>query len=348
MSTREAFSPIEVQASEWLVTLHDRTVSLEQRTRFAAWLAADPEHARIYGVQKSAWAALAGMPHLLDNEQAAETWQDSRGEGPLQKSQLQRYRLSFAAAAGVLLAVAALVLASWPDVRPDGSYATQVGQIKDIRLEDGSLMTLGASSRAEARFTEGRRQVRLIAGEAFFEVTRDTARPFFVQAGQTEVRVVGTQFDVHFTPDSVRVSVLEGRVEVTASSPDTAINASHDAQAGPAPRHVLTAGESVIVGKESQQPAVHSVSAENLGAWRTGRLVYVDATLREIIADVNRYYEGRIRLDGAAVGNLQLTTAFRVDQIDRMIDVLATALPIRAEHPDEDSIVLSLREPARQ
>src|SRR5690349_7390940 len=66
MNSARDFSKIEVEASEWLVTMSDRRVSLEDRARFEAWLAMDAEHAKVYEVQKSAWSAIASMPHLLE------------------------------------------------------------------------------------------------------------------------------------------------------------------------------------------------------------------------------------------------------------------------------------------
>ncbi|HWK73732.1 MAG TPA: FecR domain-containing protein, partial [Povalibacter sp.] len=85
------------------------------------------------------------------------------------------------------------------------------------------------------------------------------------------------------------------------------------------------------------------VPAGSLGAWRSGRLVYVDARLMDVIADVNRYYDGRIELDAPQVGDLRLTVAFRTDQIDRMLDMLTRALPIQVEHVGARQIRLSMR-----
>ena len=344
---RKTFSKAEIEASEWLVTLSDRTVSLQQRAEFETWLAADPENERVYQTQKSAWTAVAGMPHLLDEAGSASS-----------SSPLSRFRQGFgvrvpalALAAGIVLAALAIwFFAIEPHgfFNAPGEFATATAQVKDVRLEDGSLVTLGASSHIEVEFAKEARRVILTRGEAFFEVTRDTSRPFFVTAGDTQVRVVGTKFDVHYGPKAVRVAVLEGRVSVVpvASSafamnlPTRSTSLSRDGR-GTDGEVLLSAGEQVTVGDVAATAS--TINTEDLGAWRQGRLVYVDARLRDVVADINRYYDGKIELADDSVGNLQLTAAFRADQIDRMLEVLESALPIRSVREDDKRIVLSTR-----
>jgi transmembrane sensor len=331
MNAEPTFSRIEVEASEWLVAMSDRTVSLEQHARFAAWLNADPERERIYRAQKSAWQAAARMPHLLEATAA-----------PRQSTAVSKW---FSLRHAALAASLALVIAGGLFFADRASllsrqreFATTVGQVKDIRLKDGTLVTLGASSQIEVAFGKKERRVALTRGEAFFEVTRDTTRPFLVTAGDTVVRVVGTKFDVHYGPKAVRVSVLEGRVEVMKAG-ETALVAP----SSPARMQVLTAGEASLTSKSGKIAMANNLNKEDLGAWRQGRLVYVDAHLRDVIADINRYYSGTIELADESVGELQLTTAFRADQIDRMLEVLENALPIKAAHVDANRIVLSSR-----
>jgi transmembrane sensor len=310
--SHEEFSSVEIEASEWLVTMSDRSVSLEDRARFETWLAASPQHERVYRAQKSAWSAVAHMPHLLEDAG--------------RRSAVRRPVVVAVAASLALVAVTAVILfhAGYGAIR----YATQVAQIKDVRLDDGTVVTLGASSGIRVAFTESRRHVTLTGGEAFFEVARDTARPFIVNAGDTQVQVLGTQFDVHYGANAVRVAVLEGRVRVEHAA---------------APR-VLTAGEAVVAPKAERIAAVTHVDERDVGAWRSGRLVYVDARLRDVVADVNRYYDGKIELADDRAGDMQLTAAFRADQIDRMLEILISALPLEARRSDGERIVLASRQ----
>lgn len=330
--TSSSFSRIEIEASEWLVAMSDRTVSLEERAKFESWLKADPEHARIYGAQKSAWHATARMPHLLEEALASEL--------PVSSSRHSPSWYAAIAASFALVALAGVLAVShfgWP--WRGTQYETAAAQVKDVKLEDGTLVTLGAASHIDVEFGKGVRRVLLTRGEAFFEVARDTNRPFVVTAGDTQVRVLGTKFDVHYGPRTVRVSVLEGRVEVVKVGEEVGAATPHpDAR-----KQVLTAGEAAIAEKSGVIATTASLKSEDLGAWRQGRLVYVDARLRDVVADINRYYDGRIELADDTVGDMQLTAAFRADQIGRMLEVLEGSLPVRVERPDDDRIVLSSR-----
>lgn len=327
-------SRIEAEASEWLVALSDRTVSLEQSTRFEAWLRASPEHARVYRVQKAAWGAIGSMRHLMDDSVA----------GP--SSTHTRY-FAVAAALLVVLIGAGFLAQRLPVFGARNQFETVTGQVRNLVLEDGTRVTLGASSQIRVAFGKTDRRVVLTRGEAFFDVTRDTTRPFNVTAGNTLVRVVGTKFDVHYGLQAVRVAVVEGRVEVSSSGSDMGPGRKTDVSVLQSVEHVvLSAGESAVAAPSGQIATADAADSADLSAWRQGRLVYVNARLSDVVADINRYYDGRIEVADPAVGDMQLTTAFRADQIDRVLDVLENALPVQALRTDGRHIVIQ-RNPAR-
>ncbi len=344
---------IEAAASEWLVKMSERALSPQERAQFEGWLAADPEHQRVYRAQQRAWIAIAALPHLLDETLAGTGWSAHR-EGQEEdraaalvvvrpRPRPQRRRRMWAVAIAACLLLAAIgAWSRWVPMMPFGPqvHETSIARVKDITLEDGSLITLGASSRIAVDFSAHERRVTLLRGEAFFEVARDTARSFFVVADATEVRVVGTKFDVHRGIGSVRVSVLEGRVEVTRARPAARPQTPRTA----APKRVLGAGEAVMADGAGALAKPDPVNLPDVGAWRSGRLVYVDARLRDIVADVNRYYGGSIEIADPRVGDLQLTTTFRADQIDDMLAVFTRALPVQATRTGHDRIVLTTRQ----
>jgi RNA polymerase sigma factor (sigma-70 family) len=139
-----------------------------------------------------------------------------------------------------------------PQYRAD--LATATGRLLGQPLPDGSTLTLDAASRAEVRYYATSRQVRLLAGSAFFAVARDTARPFVVQAAGVQVTVLGTRFEVALEGDAVLLAVDAGRVQVQDGS-----GAAHELGAGQMLR--LRPGQTARV-----QPA------ETVAAWREGGL----------------------------------------------------------------------------
>jgi transmembrane sensor len=338
MNTPTRFSNVEVAASEWLVTLSDPDASSEDRRRCADWLAADPEHERVFRAQQDAWRMAGDMTHLLERPEA-------RFAPAAREALVVKRSWALAAAAAVVALLGVLSFEHGLGIFGGEQFSTKVAQLEELKLEDGTVISLGAASRIRVAMSDRRREVSLLRGQAFFSVAHDASRPFFVKAGATQVRVVGTKFDVTYGADSVRVSVLEGRVDVVnaaSEQPPATQPASSPSVSSTA--HALTAGQGVVISDAGRLDRTFPVAPENLAAWRAGRLVYVDARLRDVVADVARYYGGEIRFADPAVGDLQLTAAFRVDQIDRMLEVLARALPIEVRRVDERSILLVSRQ----
>jgi len=120
---------------------------------------------------------------------------------------------------GVAVLVAGLAAGGWWGLRPAPApavlaqhFETGRGQQREIRLADGSMLRLNGATRIDVRLAADRRDVRLVAGEAFFDVAHDPARPFIVHAGASEARVLGTAFDVNLMHDQVGLSVYRGAV----------------------------------------------------------------------------------------------------------------------------------------
>ncbi len=183
------------------------------------------------------------------------------------------------------------------------------------------------------------RRVVLLRGEAFFSVAKNPARPFFVVVGDKEIRVVGTQFDVRRDDFSVRVSVVEGTVEVMeAPSSRRAMMPESASQ-----NTRLVGGQFVnadLAG--SIQRPEHLMNSEP-AAWRHGRLVYVDAPLREVVADANRYSRERIAIADAQIAELRVSVTYPVGRIDDMLAALEKSLPLQVDRAAPEEIRLKPR-----
>jgi transmembrane sensor len=333
---------IHEEASEWLVALKADGLTPKEEREFFAWRRAHPDHERAYQLQLRAWEKL---PELARHSDLAKSevpaswaaWPDRLVAAFIPPHGHWKPAL---AAAALLLVVGWVVMQSSQEVDPmkppaSAQYTTAVAEIEKVELPDGSNIMLGARSRIQVRFNADRRVVQLEEGEAFFTVARDVTRPFYVLAGHAAVRVVGTQFDMHRGINQVRVSVLQGTVEVLPADADPLETHETDS------RLVLTAGQQAISpGSEFDASLIRSIRPEDLGTWRDGRLVYVNAYLRDVVADINRYYDGEVVITTEELGALQLTASFRANQIDEMIRSLELALPLEVEYRDSRHIAL--------
>ncbi|WP_016771620.1 FecR family protein [Pseudomonas sp. R62] len=275
-------TPAQEQAAlAWLSLLHDRPSTGDQLT-FSQWLRADPAHAQAYAQAQVIWELSESPARTLADEDAPAL------QGYLQAMDAPR-RLPILRWSGALALAACLLLmislgTGWQaqrwldDLRAD--HVSAPGEIRTVILADQSQVTLDADSAIAVDFSHGQRRVKLIRGAAFFSVTH-TGDPFVVAAEQGEARVLGTQFEVRRQLHGAQVTVLSGRVAVTADE--------HGQQ------QILTAGQQVAYADGTAEK-LHAVDSEAQLAWRQGWLTYYKTTLAEVVEDLRRYYPGRIVL----------------------------------------------------
>lgn len=222
-------------------------------------------------------------------------------------------------------------------------YVTGIAELRHERLEDGSVLTLGASSHVSVKFTESRRQVMLERGEVFFEVAKDADRPFIVSVGGGRVRAVGTAFNINKRNDSVTVSVVEGIVKVTQD-----LHPADQAPAGETPGESdlahearLEHGQQLTYGVAGQWQALRNGKLpERATAWREGRLAYVNERLGAVLQDVNRYTQRKLVLGDKTLAALTYTGTVFSGDIGEWVRGLQRAFPIKVVETDKQILLL--------
>lgn len=327
-------------AREWHTAMNSGAVDQATRQSFEAWLHASKEHKQAYFALEQMWRDLdfAALEAGVGDADAARAPRLSWVQTAFAKPAFVVASVVFALAAG--LAIHA-INTGVPTDRAQPAFQTHRAEIRKVQLADGSVVTLGAKSQLDTVFTEDSRKVVLLQGEAFFEVAKDPLRPFFVSADDTLIRVVGTQFSVKRTSDDVHVAVLEGVVDVmkTDDLADTA-----QVRRAPIETKRLTAGQTIVAAAASPTlPSVRTVQQATPGAWRTGRLAYDNASLAEIVADIDRYHDRPIRIVGQAIGDVRFTTGFQVTEIDTWLAALEETQPIDVIDRGDGGIVIRPR-----
>ena len=190
-------------------------------------------------------------------------------------------------------------------------------------MPDGSTLELNSRSRVQVSFEADRRHVDLSEGEAMFSVAHDNARPFVVQAGPGQITVTGTRFDVRRDGEQARVAVESGHVQVQGVDPQTRVN--------------LTAGQGTQVSAQGHVAAVQAVNAQALTAWRKGQLVFDNATLGEVAAEVSRYRAQPLQVSSPALAQLRVSSVFKVDDTDALLRALPKILPVAIRTREDGS-----------
>lgn len=271
------------EAAEWLVRLREAPDDRETAARFAAWRAAAPVH-------EAAWAEISQAFDLLGEPLAR----------PLQTvSRLPRRRLAprfLAAGVGISLVafVVVLFLPGWM-LRLEADFATAAGEWREVRLADGSSVELAPLSGIDVSLKDGRRDVRLLAGQAFFRVTPDSERPFRVEAKDVRATVLGTAFEVRVDRTGTAVAVAEGRVRV-----------DHGALS-----RVLVAGRWLQVDVAGGlRDGIRSDS--EIGLWRYGEIVAHDQPIASVVKELRPYFNGVIIIASDAVARRRVTGVYRL------------------------------------
>lgn len=338
---------VQSAADRWVMKLADGVLQPDEARAFNAWLTTHPSHEIAFDAAQDAYERAA----VLRNDPRLDDWLRpsvyerlaafvARASDVASGLARPRRALPALGAAGLAIAAAvAIVIAVRPEpvaapgaIEPD--IVTAAAEIRETVLPDGSVVTLGAASSIDIQFSENERRVVLGAGEAFFEVERDEDRPFIVLADETLVRVIGTKFDVSLGLSAVDVAVSEGRVEVIRPKAATAPIKDADVQ------HVLTAGQRVSAIKSGRVQPVVAVDVSEVAAWRRGELVWENAPVGDIIADLDRYADHRIALEQDDVSALRYTFAFQAENIDQAVDIIADTLGLELVTRANGDVVL--------
>jgi len=114
-----------------------------------------------------------------------------------------------------------------------------------------------------------------LEGGALFDIRHDPDRALTINAGGQRISDIGTRFDVLALPGHVRVTVAEGRVAIGQTGNEGAIE--------------LPAGRGIAIDTAAHAARIRAIATQDVGSWRAGRLVYNDAPLSLVAADLSRY-----------------------------------------------------------
>lgn len=333
---------INQQAAEWFTLMQSVDVSASDRKALQAWLAEHADHREAFKQIELLWQ---GLGDLVGTAEGHALLQSVESESILARLQslfmtplvmfknivsVPRYAMTLVAV--ICVAVGSLMLPV-ADAPVTAYYSTERGEIESIVLADNTEITLGAKSAIRTHTSDSERSVELLSGEAFFDVAKDREKPFFVTVNDVVVEVVGTQFNVQKIRDSVNVSVLEGIVNVFTQG-------SNHRQPKSLPDVILTAGKKVVKDNDRAFESVTDVRSSDLGAWRLGRLIYRDISLADIVADTQRYFDGKIVLQSNDLSDVKVTMTLRTDQVGQLPEMLAQTLPLKVHVISDDLILL--------
>ncbi|WP_250463460.1 FecR family protein [Microbulbifer litoralis] len=286
------------RAADWMLWLEAAPDDRRLRRDLDTWLAADRQHRQAWQKVCNTWALLGDMP--ADRQQ----WPAEQARPP-HRFPRRRTLVSLAVAATVLLALLPLTLPLW-----SADYRSGIAETRTLSLPDGTLVTLGADSAIDEDFSSGQRRVRLLRGEAFFDVAEDR-RPFTVQMDELLARDIGTAFAVRAGEPLVAVAVSEGEVRVTDRA-----SGNQDSP------YRLLAGDQITIDRDSGVVQRFRLPPDRVALWRRGRLFVQDRPVADLVDTLERHAPGYILVLDDTLARHRITGSYDLSNVDGALSAI--------------------------
>jgi transmembrane sensor len=202
-------------------------------------------------------------------------------------------------------------------IRLQSDFKTGPGETQIVTLVDGSRVTLAPQTALMDDFSEQTRHIRLLEGEAYFEVKRDITRPFVVEAPDASVQVLGTAFGVRDTGHGTRVELAHGSIALKVEGPDGATELT------------LAPGDVVTVERNGGKTEISRVDPAEIALWREGRLAVTDQPLGDVVALIQRQHSAWILLPESELAALRVTGLYDLSDPDKALMALAAPFGLK-------------------
>lgn len=321
---------IREEAARWYARLHAHDCNESDRRAFEGWLQRRPQNVEAYARIEAfagrvdAVAADSRLQVLAD-----EAFDAARSHPPKRST---RWHVPAALAASLAVASVGAIYMRGALDESTRMLAYETGAERtSITLADGTIVQLDVNTRIAAKIDEERREIRLLEGRAMFDVAKDAARPFSVEAAGSRTTALGTRFQVQKGTEQVLVTLEEGSVAVEGAAGE---NEFYER---------LTPGEQIAISKRSSAHEIRSVDVQAATGWVRGRLVFRGTELVQALEEMNRYSRVKVRLGDPSIARLPVGGNFIIGDNEMIISALVAALPIRAVRNGNEEIILFQR-----
>jgi transmembrane sensor len=321
---------IAEQAADWWDLLHSDAASAADHREFGEWVARSPERVAAYlqtarlsnalRSEKIRWPDTSPETLIREARQSGAnvlpiipgTGVSSDVGGRRRQGWSARFALGLAAT--LIIGIASPV---WFVLTSPQQFKTKFGEERSILLDDGSRVTLNTASTIEVELGKRHRLVRLVEGEALFDVAHDAGRPFDVRAGSAVLRAVGTQFNVDLRPSQTTVTVVEGRVQVASETTRGTVAPPPDAP-------ILGAADRLVITPAGLGTPIHGANIAAATSWTQHQLVFEHRPLIEVAAEFNRYNRDKVMIEGAELEQQEVTGVFQSNDPTSFVAFLAS------------------------
>ena len=327
---------VQQEAAAWIIKLDKGDLSKADNKALHIWLAQSKTNEREFIELAEVWGLADQLPSITQvniSEYKAETSNQAMGWP----------RGAIAASIVVCCVfVGSLFWLTSPGQNPPMmvSYHTVIGEIRDVTLSDGSVISLNTNTNIDVNYTAQKRRVTLHKGEAHFKVAKDKQRPFSVEVGDKVVTAVGTAFNIRKSDHAADLVVTEGRVSV-----DNRKNTQPKKGDASADKALLmvSAGEQLSIAPTAETNIAEKFNPEEVErklSWTDGMISFENTPLIQAIDEVSRYTERKIIIADEDLKSLKVGGYFKAGETDSMLEVLQLSFNINVQTRDDNVVVL--------
>lgn len=331
--TRKEF---EAEAVLWFVLLGRDDVTDKQRVDFERWLNQSDRHREAFESISGLWEDLAQLSELKDIGESYIRHPEAH-----RRLATRRAVIAFAASAMPITFGGVYWFNRRRESLESRDVATRTGEQRTINLADGSSVILNTNSLLQIAFSREERSVRLLEGEAYFRIAKESIRPFVVYASNRAARAVGTAFSVRLrNKTALELTVEEGRValySIDEQEPDASLKDSAYSTITE-----ITARQSITYDDHVKRLEIlEPADLSRKLAWKKGMLAYAGEPLGNVIDDVSRYTEVKIEITDPQLRALPVAGFFKLGETEALLDSLELTFGLTVERLDPNHVKLS-------
>ena len=306
---------IEEMAALWFVKAQDG-MSVSEKNAFEKWLHVNPKHQKAYTEFEALWSELDALVPASKacSQKCIQPW--------------------WGYVSACIATVFVIVFMQWQtwSTRPEfvQTMSTPVGSMREYTLQDGTTLFLDTNTQLKVEYYKQKRLVTLYQGQIVLHVSKDKARPLFVETQNVQVRVIGTRFEVRNVSEHVRVSVEEGSVEVSykQEKDSTILLANLHA------KDQLTLDEQGLIVTSSM------LQNDSIAPWRSGRLVFDQTPLKEVLFEFERYGAKKAVIDSPKLASMTLSGSFEIERYASFLELLPKVLPLKIVNLGNEVVIV--------
>lgn len=312
------------QAADWFAVLQDEAVTADEQRQWQQWLAEDPQHQLAWEQIEQIFGVMSHFDQEADR-QVANHVLSSSGHG-------MRNTLAVVSMLFMSVALGWLTFSPYSLLTGAYHYRTEVGETRQIRLDDGSVLWINTDSEVLTRYDNSLRKITLRSGEILIDSAPDTrthtssgsnplahSRPLVVDTDSGRLTALGTRFSVKYEDNGTELNVFDGAVRIDPASSNQS--------------HIVRAGGQGHFSPDQIQPGQGGANALR-EAWSQGLLIADDMPLCQFVSELGRYRSETLYCP-SELNRLKLTGTYPLRDTDAILVAIESSLPVRIRQVDD-------------